>query len=148
MPRIDLSTVASQRGADYPPPFDAPVAARDVRNVSAAGGLSDVVANHVVLPPGAASSQRHWHEGEDEVVVIVAGEATLVEETGRTPMRAGDVAVFRKGEPNGHMLVNEGEAPCVMFAIGRPQASPVHYSDVDLVWTPDGGHRHRDGMPY
>ncbi|MGJ3628127.1 hypothetical protein AB5I41_16285 [Sphingomonas sp. MMS24-JH45] len=25
------------------------------------------------MPPGKWSSQRHWHEGEDEIVVVLAG---------------------------------------------------------------------------
>ena len=97
-------------GSDYPPPFDEPAAGRIIRDIAKAGGATDWNANHVVLPPGGWSSQRHWHAGEDEIVVMLAGEAVLVDEDGRHPMRTGDIAVFPKGDCNGHHLINESEA--------------------------------------
>jgi len=148
MPKIDLDAIAPQQGSDYPAPFDAPIAARLVRNVAAPAGATDFVANHVVLPPGAWSSQRHWHEGEDEIVVVLAGAATLIDDAGRHPMQAGDVAVFPKNDGNGHHLINETTRDCVLLALSRPEGSTVHYSDIDLLWSPAGGTRHRDGRPY
>ena len=43
-----------------------------------------------MLKPGAWSSQRHWHNGEDEFLVMLSGEAVLVEDDGRddAPRRA------------------------------------------------------------
>ena len=148
MPKLDWTTIEPKRGSDYPPPFDAPLAGREVRSLSRAGGLADFNANHVVLPPGCWSSQRHWHVGEDELVVVLSGDVVLVDDSGRQPMTAGDVAVFPKGDGNGHKLVNESAAPAVVMAIGLPEASTVHYGDVDLVWTPERGEQHRDGTPY
>lgn len=148
MPVIDVAAIAPKCGSDYPAPFHLPLQGREVRNVAAAGGAGDFNANHVIVPPGCQSSQRHWHEGEDELVVILSGEGILIDDHGRHAMRAGDIAVFPKGDGNGHMLVNESDATLVLLAVGRPEASRVVYSDIDLVWTPDGGERHRDGSPY
>ena len=107
MPRIDLTQIVQSNRTGYPAPYDAAVAGRHVRRVGREAGLHDFGVSHVVLKPGAASSQRHWHEDEDEFVVILSGEAVLVEEDGRTPMVAGDMAAFPKGECNGHHLLNE-----------------------------------------
>ena len=85
-----------------------------------------------VLDPGGISSQRHWHEGEDEFVVMIEGEAVLVEEDGETAMRAGDCAAFPKGVANGHQLVNRSDRPCTFVAIGRIAMSDCHYPDIDL----------------
>ncbi len=85
-----------------------------------ASGIEDFGASHVVLEPGAWSSQRHWHEGEDELVVMLSGEAVLVDDHGETPLRAGDIAVFPKNDGNGHVLQNRSDAPCAFVAIGRP----------------------------
>lgn len=63
-------------------------------------------------------------------------------------MNAGDIAVFSKGDGNGHKLVNESGTDLVLLAMSRPEASTVHYSDIDLIWTPEGGEQHRDGTPY
>src|SRR3546814_10455205 len=83
------------------------------------------------MPPGGWSSQRHWHEGEDEIVVMLAGTAVLVDDDGRHPMHPGDVAIFPKGDRNGHHLVNESAAACVFVALGRPEKSPCPYPDAD-----------------
>ena len=148
MPKVDIMAIKSKRGSDYPTPFHLPVAGREARNVMIAAGAVDFNANHVTLPPGCWSSQRHWHEGEDELVVILSGRAILIDNTGRHPMESGEVAVFPKGDGNGHKLVNETNKPVVLLALGLPEQSKVHYSDIDLIWTPDGGEQHRDGTPY
>lgn len=58
-----------------------------MRRLRPAVALTDLGAAHVVLKPGAWSSQRHWHAEEDELVVIFEGEATLVEDEGETVLR-------------------------------------------------------------
>ncbi len=148
MPKMNIMAIEPKRGSDYPKPFGSLLEGRKVRNVAAAGGAYDFNANHVTLPPGCWSSQRHWHEGEDELVVVLSGNAILIDDHGRYTLASGDVAVFPKGDANGHKLVNESDSPVVLLAIGLPEASKVHYSDVDLIWTPDGGEQHRDGTPY
>ena len=82
-------------------------------------------------------------EDEDEFVVMLAGEAVLVENDARTLMRSGDMAVFPKGEPNGHHLLNESDDDCAFLAFGRPPSGDCHYPDIDLLWT-DGGYRRKD----
>ena len=85
-----------------------------------------------MLKPGAWSSQRHWHEGEDELVVMLDGEAVLVDDTGETVLRSGDVAAFAKNNGNGHVLQNRSDRPCVFVAIGRPSDTACHYPDIDM----------------
>ena len=55
------------------------MAKRHYRRLAPAAGLEDFGVSHVTLEPGGISSQRHWHEGEDEFVVMLAGEAVLVD---------------------------------------------------------------------
>lgn len=102
----------------------------------------------MTLEPGAWSSQRHWHEGEDELVVMLAGEAVLVDEAGEHSMRPGDVAAFPAGEANGHVLQNRSGAPCTFVAIGRPAASDCHYPDVDMHLTNGRGFHRKDGSDF
>ena len=141
MPKLDLDAIAHEPASDYPEPFRAAAAERLVRVLSEAGGLTDFVATHVTIPPGGWSSQRHWHEGEDELVVILSGEAVLVDDHGRHLLRAGEVATFARGDGNAHHLVNETDAPVVVFAVSLPEASRVHYPDIGMTWTPEGGMR-------
>ena len=61
MPKIDITAVPARKGSGYPPPFDAPCAARTRRRLGEAGGLRDFGVDLMTLPPGSWSSQRHWH---------------------------------------------------------------------------------------
>lgn len=40
-------------------------------------------------------------------MVMIAGEAVLVDDDGRHPMGPGDIAAFPKNDGNGHVLINE-----------------------------------------
>ena len=149
MPKLDLEAIEQINRTGYPPPYAEPMAKRHYRRLAPAGGLSDFGVSHVVLEPGGISSQRHWHEEEDELVVVLAGEAVLVEEDGETLMRAGDCAAFPKGVPNGHHLVNRSGAPCTFVAIGKPAASDCHYPDIDLhLDGPTQRYMRKDGTEY
>ncbi|WP_448658812.1 cupin domain-containing protein [Sphingomonas sp. CJ99] len=148
MPKLDLDAVPQTNATGYPPPFDAPVQGRWYRRLAPAAGLTQFGASHVVLKPGAWSSQRHWHDGEDELVVMIAGEAVLIEDGGETVMRVGDIAAFPAGSTNGHHLVNRSDADCVFVAIGAgDRAAGGSYSDIDMRFTANG-YQHKDGTPY
>jgi uncharacterized cupin superfamily protein len=148
MPKLDLDQIPQTNATGYPPEFADKVQGRWYRCLAPASGISDFGASHVVLKPGAWSSQRHWHEGEDELVVMLSGEAVLIDDSGRTLMRPGDVAAFPKNDGNGHVLVNESEAPCVFVAIGRPSATDCHYPDIDMHLFDGQGFRRKDGSEF
>ncbi len=148
MPKLDLDTIPQTNATGYPAPFDADVQERWSRRLAPAGGLTLFGASHVTLKPGAWSSQRHWHEGEDEMVVMLSGEAVLIDDMGEVTMRAGDVATFPKADRNGHHLVNRSDADCVFVAIGAGDRSyGGTYSDIDMRFTATG-YIHKDGTPY
>jgi uncharacterized cupin superfamily protein len=150
MPKVDLDSIEQTDRTGYPPPYDKDVAGRWYRRLGQAGGLSDIGVSHLVLKPGAASSQRHWHEGIDEFVVMLEGEAVLVEEDQETVLKAGDCAVFPKDVQNGHHLVNRGDQECIFLAIdGQQGEGDCHYPDVDLHYgMANDRYTHKDGTPY
>lgn len=149
MPKLDLAAVEPTNRTGYPPPYAEAMTKRWQRRLAPAAGIEDFGATHVTLEPGGISSQRHWHEEEDELVIMLGGEAVLVEEGSETVLRAGDIAAFPKGRANGHHLVNRSSADCVFVAIGKPAAGHCHYPDIDLhVFGSAGGFTHKDGTPY
>ncbi|MDP8993880.1 MAG: cupin domain-containing protein [Pseudomonadota bacterium] len=149
MPKLDLTAIEATNRTGYPPPFSEPMAKRHYRRIAPAAGIEDFGVSHVTLEPGGMSSQRHWHEGEDELVVMLDGEAVLIEDQGETVMRPGDVAAFPKGVANGHHLVNRSGRPCTFVAIGRSAASDCHYPDVDMhLDAASGRFTRKDGTPY
>ncbi|TAD71517.1 MAG: cupin domain-containing protein [Sphingomonadales bacterium] len=149
MPKLDCDALPQTNATGYPPPFDAAVEGRWYRRLAPAAGLTLMGASHVTLLPGAFSSQRHWHRGQDELVVMIAGEAVLIDDTGETPVSAGDVLAFPAGEANGHHLHNRSAAPCIFIAIsaGGREADSGEYSDIDMVFDAEGYAR-KDGTRY
>ena len=149
MPKLDLAAIPQVNTTGYPAPYDRDVAGRFVRRLRPAAGLTDLGATHVVLKPGAWSSQRHWHAEEDELVVILSGEAVLVEDDGETVLRAGDVAAWPKVVRNGHCLQNRSDADCVMIAVSAGDTAKDwgEYPDIDLKFV-GRDYFHKDGTPY
>jgi uncharacterized cupin superfamily protein len=150
MPKIELASVPVRKGSKYPQEFAGPCAERLRRRLGDAGGLRDFGVNLMTLPPGGWSAQRHWHSHEDELVYVLEGELTLVEDDGAAILRAGDCAAFPKGSGNGHHLKNESTTPAVYLEVGsRNPVDLTTCSDIDMMSSStDGMFRHKDGRPY
>lgn len=148
MPKLQLEAIAQTNATGYPPEHADVVRERWYRRLAPAAGLTEFGVSHVTLKPGAWSSQRHWHEGEDEFVVMLSGTAILIEDDGRHEMKAGDCAAFPKGVPNGHVLINESSEDCQFIAVGRKSETPCHYPDVDLHLTTAGQFVRKDGSSF
>lgn len=148
MPKINLDAIVPENSTGYPAPFDQPVQGRWKKRLGRISNLSEMGACHVTLNPGAWSSQRHWHEGEDEFLVMLSGEAVMIEDEGETILRAGDCAVFPKGAQNGHHLINRSDADCAFICFSAGDVTKGGgYSDIDMVFT-GAGYFHKDGTPY
>jgi uncharacterized cupin superfamily protein len=150
--RIDIAALEAVVGTLYPPPFDEPCRARSRTRLGDAAGLTQFGVNLLHLPPGAWSSQRHWHTSSDEFVYVLSGEVTLVTDGVEEILRAGDAAGFPANDPNGHCLQNRSDATATVLEIGtRIPDDAAHYSDIDMT-APAGGqpalYTRRDGTPY
>ena len=156
MPKIDLAKAPTRLGTAYPAPFDQPCLDRHRIKLGDAAGLDQFGVNLLRLPPGAWSSQRHWHTAEDEFTSVLEGEVVLVEnpqgdDGGETLMRAGDCAGFKAGVANGHHFQNRSDRDVLLLEIGsrRPAEDGCDYPDIDLVLREgEAVYRHRDGTPY
>ncbi|MGB1208661.1 MAG: cupin domain-containing protein [Paracoccaceae bacterium] len=140
MPKIDLSQVPLRTNTSYPAPHDQTTKGRSQQKLGDAAGLTQFGANLVHLDPGAMSSLRHWHEKQDEFLVVTQGTLTLVDDHGDTPLTAGDCCAFPAGDANGHHIVNRSDAPGAFVVVGTRTPTEVgHYSDVDLRVTAQNG---------
>lgn len=102
--------------------------------ISKPGGLTQFGAFVEILEPGSSSSIKHWHSGEDEIVYVLEGEVTLIEDKAVTQLRPGDAATFRAGDPVGHCLENRSSAPTRCLVVGtRAQRDTITYPDRDRV---------------
>ena len=139
-PALDPETVAPIKGTGYPPPFDEGVSERAKRRLGDALGLTNFGVNLTTLAPGVMSAQRHWHSKQDEFVMIVSGELTLVTDAGEQVLTAGMVAGFPAGVADGHHLINKSDADATYLEVGdRTPLDDVDYPDIDLLV------RHVDG---
>ena len=155
MPKIDIAAIPVRTSCAYPSPYNEICRGREKQALGNAGGLDQFGVNLTRLKPGASSAHKHWHRNEDEMVFILVGEATLVEDSGETLLEAGDCATFKAGVENGHMLVNRSGADCVLLEIGtRAQEDLSSYTDpdVDMQAVKQNGSAwqilRKDGTPY
>ena len=150
--RIDMTALTETVGTLYPPPFDAPCRARARTKLGDAAGLTQFGVNLLRLPPGAWSSQRHWHTSSDEFVYVLSGEVVLVTDAGEEILRSGDATGFKANEADGHCLQNRGNGDALVLEIGsRVAGDSAYYSDIDMMAPPGGKpalYTRRDGTPY
>jgi uncharacterized cupin superfamily protein len=150
--KIDVAALPSIVGTLYPPPFDEPCLSRERIKLGDAANLTKFGVNLLRLPPGAWSSQRHWHTEADEFVYVLSGEVTLVTDEGPEILKAGDAAGFKAGDANGHCLQNLSATDAIVLEVGSRIASDsAHYSEVDMFVPGKGGaaqYTRKDGTPY
>ncbi len=152
MPKIDVVALKEENSCGYPDPFHEIAKGRFRKRIGDAGGLTQFGVSLCRLESGSASSQRHWHESEEEMVYMLEGEVVLVDDDGETLLRAGDAATFKAGVANGHHLVNRSGRDALFLEIGtRPETDRIDYPDIDLVLEYDADadrFMHRNGEPY
>lgn len=146
MPKLDIESFVPKSGTGYPKQYAAPFAGRWQRRLGDALGMQLLGANYVTLDPGAWSSLRHWHRDLDELLVMLSGEAVLVEDAGETVLRPGDIVAWPRGVEEGHHLQNRSEAPCSFIAVsaGDEAGDICTYSDIDMLASAQG-FTHKDG---
>ncbi len=152
-PALDPASLPARTGSSYPEPWGSASGAREKRALGDALGLSAFGVNLVRLPPGAPSSQRHWHSHEDEFVYVLEGEVTLITDAGEQVLTPGMTAGFPAGKEDGHHMINRSEAWAVYLEIGsRTTEDQGHYPDIDLFYkqTEDGRavFTRKNGEPY
>ena len=125
---------------------------RERRIIGDVLGLTQFGVNLGRLAPGAKSSLRHWHDSEDEFVLILTGTPTLVTDGGEQLLGAGMMAGFPASSGDGHRLENRSDEPVTYLEVGtRAVKDEVTYPDVDLRLSKSNGKRtflHSDGTPY
>jgi len=152
MPKIDISHLPIDSSTKYPEPFRRAVAGRHRKRLGNAVGLDQFGVNLTTLKPGAWSSQRHWHEAEDELVYMLEGELVLCEDDGETILKPGDAVGWKANVPNGHCLINRSDRDALFLEIGtRAPKDRASYPDIDMRVERDASgsrYLHKSGQPY
>jgi uncharacterized cupin superfamily protein len=103
------------------------------------GGLTHYGAYVETLQPGARSSDKHWHEMEDEFLFVLVGEVTVIEDDAEAELRPGDAACWPAGTPVAHTVANRSAAPCTYLIVGtRVTHDACHYPESGRVLYTEG----------
>lgn len=149
MPKIDMPNWHEIKGGAHPltGQDDGPYTEKTLSKLA---GLTDLGVRMEKLPPGSSSSHRHWHETEDEFLLMLSGELVLIEDT-ETILKAGDCAAWKAGLPVAHCLKNKSEHDATYLIVGaNKSADRVTYPDHDVVFSRDESGRkftRLDGSP-
>ncbi|RLM62994.1 cupin domain-containing protein [Halorubrum sp. Atlit-26R] len=115
----------------------------DRRGLTEPLGASDVAINRYRLAPGERFSQGlHAHMDQEEIFVIVEGDATFETMDGDVTVGAGEAIRFAPGEFQSGK--NDGDEAIVAFALGAPRDS----EDVRIPQEcPECGHDNMRAIP-
>jgi uncharacterized cupin superfamily protein len=134
-PVIALSSLQPEpRPTDWLPPGTVK-RAFDVRRARAAPllGLSKLGCTLHVVGPGATAYPFHSHRINEELLIVLEGQAELRYGSERLAARAGDLIGCPTGGPEtAHQLINTGSAPLKYLAIST-------MIDPDICDYPDSG---------
>ena len=81
-------------------------------------GARQLGASLFAVPPGGATFPLHAHLANEELLLVLAGRPTLVEENGARELAEGEVVAFRAGRAGAHRLENrtDGEVRLVLVS--------------------------------
>jgi len=80
------------------------------------------------IPPGATPYPYHSHSAQWEFYLVVSGRGVVRDESGTTPIEAGDSFIFIPGQA--HQLTNDGAEDLVFYTIAdNPIGESWHYPD-------------------
>lgn len=82
------------------------------------------------LAPGQRHYPYHWHHGNEELALVLAGRPTLRTPEGERVLRPGDYVVFGRGPDSAHAFRNDSDEPTrfvILSTLMRPEV--VSYPD-------------------
>lgn len=150
---FDPHSVPESNSTSYPMPYAELARKRWFRRLGDHAGLSHFGINLCRIEPGGQSSERHWHQEQDEFVYVLEGEAVLVTDASEEILGPGMCAGFPAGAPNGHHFQNRSDRDLVFLVVGdRTPSEVATYPDIDMHGRtgPDGRMRftRKDGSSF
>jgi uncharacterized cupin superfamily protein len=98
-----------------------------------------------IVAPGKRACPYHFHYAQEEVFIVLEGEATLRVADEMLPIASGDVVFIPPGPDYPHQIINDSDAPLKYLSISTKE-SP------EIVEYPDSGKylasASREGDPY
>ena len=103
-------------------------------------GAEHLGASLYELAPGSAPFPLHYHLGNEELLVAIAGELALRTTSGDRSLEPGEVVACPAGPAGAHQVVNRGQGPARVLIISEMNAP-------DIVVRPESGKLSAFGRP-
>jgi uncharacterized cupin superfamily protein len=137
----------------YPEPYAALLKGRLKRKLGEYFELTNFGVNLTHLNPGAISALAHSHSKQEEFILVLEGNPTLILGQEEIVLHPGECYGFKAGTGIAHQLINRSEKNVTYLEIGdRTEGDEVEYPNDDLKATqlPNGGWAltHKDGRAY
>ena len=141
MPKVDRATAPRTERQAYPGKLLSRTNGCWKTRLGDPVGLTQMGVGEVELAPGSATGLLHYHYGADEMIYVLEGEVTLVEEGQEDRVLiAGDAAGWKAGETVGHTIENRSDKPARLLEIGtRPAEDTAIYFGYDLMYRAKNG---------
>jgi len=95
-------------------------------------GCEQLGASVYVLAPGATGWPYHAHLANEELLLVLAGSATVRTPDGELPVATGDAIGFVRGPAGAHEIRNDGHGPCrVLLLSTMIEPEVAHFPDDD-----------------
>jgi uncharacterized cupin superfamily protein len=140
---MNLLGAAMPPGEETPPGFA-------FTEVSASERTGDelIGASLYEFEPGNQLWPYHFHVGNEEWAIVVAGTPTLRTPEGERELRAGDVVGFPQGEEGAHTFYNRGSEPARIVIFSTLRSGYPTYPDSDKVAAGGRAFRRADAVGY
>lgn len=91
------------------------------------------------LAPGKLSCPYHFHTDEEEVFIIIEGEALLRQNNSKRVVKKGDLLFFKRGPEGAHQLFNHTDLPMKYLDLSTNRdTGRVQYPDSNKISVGDG----------
>ena len=88
-------------------------------------GAEHLGASLFALPPGEAAYPLHYHLGNEELLIVVAGRPSLRTLDGERELAVGEVVSFPRGEEGAHQVVNRSDEEARVLIVSEMNAPEV-----------------------
>jgi uncharacterized cupin superfamily protein len=93
-------------------------------------GAEQIGAGLYELAPGQKTFPYHWHQLEEEWLIVLRGEPTLRDPDGERRLAPGDCVLFKPGPEGAHQVRNDTDEPVRLLMLsGEQQAEIAFYPD-------------------
>lgn len=92
-----------------------------------------------ILEPKTFSAPYHWHTGEEEVIIVLEGSATVRNNDQFCVIKPGDLIFYGVGPESAHHMYNHTDQPFKYFVLSNIDNSETcYYPDSKKQSSPEG----------